>query len=169
YGTTLPANAYDGQEAVLVDSTTNPTYQWRFRYNAASTSAYKWEFIGGTSVVRRVTAQESTGSTSPVDLTTVGPQVTVLRAGDYSVRWGAQMSSPNGGNWCAMVISGQSAAGAAVVTVPGNGYSAFAAVESTVTGVSAGATIKAQYQTFFAGQTAQFNDRFIAVTPLRVA
>ena len=42
YGTTLPASPVDGQEAILVDSVTNPTYQWRFRYNAGSTSAYKW-------------------------------------------------------------------------------------------------------------------------------
>src|SRR6516164_9624771 len=47
YGTTLPASPVDGQEAILVDSITNPTYQWRLRYNAGSTSAYKWEFVGG--------------------------------------------------------------------------------------------------------------------------
>lgn len=47
YGTTLPASPNNGQEAILVDSLTNPSYQWRFRYNANSTSAYKWEFIGG--------------------------------------------------------------------------------------------------------------------------
>jgi len=34
YGTSLPTAPVDGQEAVLVDSVTNPTYQWRFRYNA---------------------------------------------------------------------------------------------------------------------------------------
>jgi PKD repeat protein len=48
YGTTLPASPADGQEAILVDSTTNPSYQWRFRYNAGSSSAYKWEYVGGT-------------------------------------------------------------------------------------------------------------------------
>jgi hypothetical protein len=47
YGITLPAAPVDGQEAILVDSLTVPTYTWRFRYNAGSTSAYKWEFIGG--------------------------------------------------------------------------------------------------------------------------
>jgi hypothetical protein len=47
YATTFPASPYDGQEAILVDSTTNPQWKWRFRYNAASISPYKWEFIGG--------------------------------------------------------------------------------------------------------------------------
>ena len=38
YGTSLPTAPTDGQEAVLVDNTTNPSYQWRFRYNAGSSS-----------------------------------------------------------------------------------------------------------------------------------
>ena len=29
YGTTLPASPLNGDEAVLVDSVTNPSYQWR--------------------------------------------------------------------------------------------------------------------------------------------
>jgi hypothetical protein len=47
YGTTLPASPNDGDEYIFVDNATNPTYQWGFRYHAASTSAYKWEFVGG--------------------------------------------------------------------------------------------------------------------------
>jgi hypothetical protein len=50
YGTSLPASPLTGQEAILVDSLTAPTYQWRFRYNGDSTSAYKWEYVGGTSI-----------------------------------------------------------------------------------------------------------------------
>ena len=51
YNTSLPTSPVDGQEAILVDSVTNPTYIWHFRYNAGSTSAYKWEFIGGAPAV----------------------------------------------------------------------------------------------------------------------
>lgn len=51
YGTTFPAGPADGQEHVLVDSALNPTYIWRFRYNALSTSPYKWECIGGAAVI----------------------------------------------------------------------------------------------------------------------
>lgn len=47
YGTTLPASPVDGQEFVLVDSLTAPTFVWHLRYNAGNTTAYKWEFIGG--------------------------------------------------------------------------------------------------------------------------
>ena len=48
YATTLPGSPVDGQETIFVDSLTNPIYQWRFRYNAGSSSAYKWEFVGGS-------------------------------------------------------------------------------------------------------------------------
>jgi hypothetical protein len=85
YGTTLPASPVDGQEAILVDSVTNPTYQWRFRYNAGSTSAYKWEFVGGASLFSSVPTQESTASTSFTDLATVGPQIIVPRNGEYDI------------------------------------------------------------------------------------
>src|SRR4029450_8789457 len=60
YGTTLPASPSDGQQAVLVDSTTNPTYIWQFRYNAGSSSAYKWEYVGGTAAVAQVAAGGTT-------------------------------------------------------------------------------------------------------------
>lgn len=45
YGTSFPASPINGQEHILVDSTTNPTYEWRYRYNANNTTANKWEFI----------------------------------------------------------------------------------------------------------------------------
>jgi hypothetical protein len=64
YGTTLPASPVNGQEAILVDSTTNPMYQWRFRYNAGSTSAYKWEFVGGAPALILQGAAIDTGTAS---------------------------------------------------------------------------------------------------------
>src|SRR6516165_9884547 len=59
YGTSLPASPFDGQEAILVDSVTNPSYQWRFRFNAGSTSAYKWECVGATPLGAYLNVQES--------------------------------------------------------------------------------------------------------------
>jgi hypothetical protein len=83
YGTTLPASPVDGQEAILVDSLTNPTYQWRFRYNAGSTSPYKWEFVGGSTLSAYVAAAEYRSAGGYGDLQTVGPRVQLVRAGDY--------------------------------------------------------------------------------------
>jgi len=83
YGTTLPASPVDGQEAVLVDNVTNPSYQWRFRYNASSSSAYKWEFVGGYpyfSATNTVEGPFPVGSWANSYVA-----LTVPRAGDYLI------------------------------------------------------------------------------------
>ena len=80
YGTTLPASPVDGQEAVLVDSTTNPSYQWRLRYNAGSTSTYKWGFIGGAPFIAITTTASPAGGA----WTTVA-SFTCPRAGIYAI------------------------------------------------------------------------------------
>jgi len=65
YGTSFPASPVDAQEHYLVDSTTNPTWQWHFRYNANSSSSFKWEAVGGAEAVIS------------------GTSFTVPRSGDY--------------------------------------------------------------------------------------
>jgi Carbohydrate-binding module family 5/12 len=92
YGISLPSAPFDGQEAILVDSLTNPSYQWRLRYNAGSSSAYKWEFVGGAPL-----ASEKTGIVMDMASTAwVGvavPSLTVPRAGEYTVRFGCYLQS----------------------------------------------------------------------------
>jgi hypothetical protein len=87
YGTTLPGSPVDGQEYVYVDSTTAPTYQWRLRYNAGSSSTYKWEYVGGSPMTVGPTGTATYNSTG---WTTLGglPNLTVPRAGDYLVEFG---------------------------------------------------------------------------------
>jgi len=83
YGTTLPPSPADGQEAILVDSTTAPTYQWRFRYNAGHTGdANKWEYVGGAPAEVFDTAD----FTVPQNWNMApNPQFTVPRAGLYTL------------------------------------------------------------------------------------
>jgi len=91
YGTTLPATPVDGQEAILVDSITAPTYQWRFRYNAGSTSAQKWEYVGGIpKFFRDDVGSARTGPTSWVDM---AYSITVPRAGIYNLEFGCRLHS----------------------------------------------------------------------------
>jgi hypothetical protein len=59
YGTSWPSNPVDGQEHILVDSLTAPTYSWRCRYNAQSSSIYKWEVHGGIPLVGLNQAQQT--------------------------------------------------------------------------------------------------------------
>src|SRR4030095_11342304 len=42
----LPGSPFDGQEIYYLADATNSVI-WHLRYRAGSSSAYKWEFIGG--------------------------------------------------------------------------------------------------------------------------
>lgn len=88
YGTSLPGSPSDGDTFVLVDSTTVPTYQWAFRYNASNTGTYKWEFIGGTP---KVSENVSGGSYTGAGYGALSTQVTVTvpRNGIYTARYTA--------------------------------------------------------------------------------
>jgi hypothetical protein len=57
--TTLPGSPVDGQEVILTDSLTVPTYSWHMRYTAAVVAAQKWLFIGGSPVFGSVIASTS--------------------------------------------------------------------------------------------------------------
>jgi hypothetical protein len=83
YGTTLPASPVDGQEHVLVDSLTAPTYSWRCRYNAQSTNVYKWEVHGGIPLVGLSQAQVTVGSVN-VWTNVVATALTLSREGNYT-------------------------------------------------------------------------------------
>jgi hypothetical protein len=96
-GTTLPASPTDTQEAILVDSLTNPTYQWRFRYNANSTSPYKWEFIGGPPLLGWSATSVTNGATLGAWVNMVGTAVILPRSGEYQIDGGCTVSHPSGG------------------------------------------------------------------------
>jgi len=105
-GTTLPASPVDGQEAILVDSLTAPTYNWRFKYVAGITAdAYKWVFIGGDDAFSEVVASETPNSATYVALATPGPSITVPRAGIYVVEIGFLMQNISWGGGFAQYMS----------------------------------------------------------------
>src|SRR5262249_55540522 len=79
YGTALPATPVDGQEFILVDSLTNPAYQWRLRYNAGSSSSFKWEFVGGTPIYGIATTNDAAGA----GWVQLFPAFGLTRAGEY--------------------------------------------------------------------------------------
>jgi len=168
YGTTLPGSPVDGQEAILVDNTTNPAYQWRFRYNASSSSAYKWEFIGGDPMNVYVIAQESTTSTAWVDLPTDGPTFAAPRAGEYGIVFSVcAWHSVAGSTSSAGVAVGATAPVAPVVYVTATG--GITASTATVLGsVVAGGLMKIRYQAANPG-TAFFQARYMSVLPRRVS
>jgi hypothetical protein len=96
YGTSLPASPANGQEHILVDNLTAPTYQWRFRFNANATGLYKWEFVGGPPAIDSTDVLFQTTSATFVDASPVGPQIAVARAGVYNVRLNVAVGNTSG-------------------------------------------------------------------------
>jgi hypothetical protein len=85
--TSLPTSPVDGQVVDYLADATNGVI-WRFRYRAASSSAYKWELVGGTeleAVVKRSSAENVIGTSSYAASTTPGPSITLPLAGDYDI------------------------------------------------------------------------------------
>jgi len=174
YGLTLPASPYDGQEYVLVDSVTNPSYQWRFRYNAQSASAYKWECIGGgpaTAYVGASTGNINTGGGSFVS--SGGPSITLPRAGDYLISVGAEVT-PNNQVTNPMIsyaLPGQAANyqdGCYTGPADYPRYFKIATNPKRHNGVAAG-VLEAQYSSWVAGAVAIFSMRNLTAQPVRVS
>jgi hypothetical protein len=173
YGTTLPASPQDGQEAILVDSLTNPTYIWRFRYNASSSSAYKWEFIGGTQplLTSALGAYEAIPGTAVFGDCATLTRFVVPRAGDYEAIVFGQFSGNAIGILMQMgIYSNTGASGAATavaLTLPGNAYHFPMTHSDRIPGIAAGGDIRARYYTNPAGGLVA--NRWIRAWPVRVS
>jgi hypothetical protein len=168
YGTTFPISPADGQEAILVDSVTAPTYHWRFRYNAGSSSPYKWECIGGAPANAYVAAGEATSSTAYVALTTPGPIISLPLAGVYDVRIGCDVSAVDqAGSLMSYDIGATAANDAWGVGAPprgaGGAHSMFGTRRQTL---ASPATLTAKYRT--ASATPAFSKRVMEIVPVRL-
>ena len=170
YGTSLPASPADGQEAILVDSVTNPTYTWRFRFNSLSSSAYKWEFVGGAPVFGYVEGPHSVTSTTFVDLTG-GPSITLPRSGDYEVAHGFTARSTTA---AVFAISTLSVSGAVPVTaheiasvIPNTNNYVVPMRRFRVDGITGSRIVKVQYRV--SAGTVEFLRRDLVIAPVRVS
>lgn len=85
--TTLPGSPTNLQRAILVDSTTVPTYAWEVQW---SSTASRWIYVGGCpAVVEVLTSETTTLAATYQDLATTGPSFTVPRAGSYVIQFEA--------------------------------------------------------------------------------
>ena len=170
YGTALPASPVDGQEHILVDSVTNPSYTWKFRYNAGSTSAYKWEFVGGTQVGAEIPGNEQTPVVNQwCDLATVGPRVIVPRAGEYQAIGLAQTYGTQGNSCYVGLVAGAVAPGYSLaITHHASNWGLLIGTPMPITTVSAaGGDVRMRY--YAQGVACSFQFRRIMVWPKRVS
>jgi hypothetical protein len=170
-GTTLPASPTDGQEYILTDSLTAPTYQWRLRYTASITDANKWVFLGGDSVVTSNAIDENLGATTAqwLDTATI-TRVFVPRAGEYEVDgmvsvYHGSTANVTGfiGIWVGSTASAASSSYVAAVVNSQIGFTVIAVAPA----VGAGGDIRLRYYQNQA-QT-HFTNRVIRVRPRRLA
>lgn len=167
--TSLPGSPADAQQAILVDSTSAPTYAWLLQWSAA---AAKWIFIGGSPAEAEVgTQQNGAAGTAYQDLATVGPQFVVPRAGTYEIVFSASLSAADVG--AQVYVSPKLGAAAtadadaaqAIVPAAGVAGTAAAIVRS---GLAASATIKLQYRSAGAAGAPTAGLRRLAIRPVTV-
>jgi microcystin-dependent protein len=169
YGTAPPGSPVDGQEWVCPVGSVGVV--WRFRYNAASASPYKWEFIGGSQFDNYVDAAQSTSSTTPVTLG--GPTLTLPRNGDYSFQWDTRVYGTVAGqsSQCWLCQNGTQLTLLDHYTGSGGTGSPSIAVHQSRTwpraAVVAGDVFDLRYQVN--GGTGTFQYRHLGATPVRVS
>lgn len=163
--TSLPGSPANADEVYLLASDTLGVV-WHLRYRAASASAHKWEFVGGPPLHAEVLTAQVTNASAPVDLATVGPSVTVPRAGEYEIYMAAQMfggtgpGSPQSG--IQIVVAGMTAGANVPAENVFNGVS-----DTRVVALTASQLLKVQYYT--TAYNTYFRDRRLQVRPVRLS
>jgi hypothetical protein len=168
--TSVPGSPTDEDEFTYPADTTNGA-MWRFKYRSASGSAFKWEFIGGSYMSATVETSEGNSLATYADLATVGPSITVPRAGDYEVEFGITAIG-GGGNAVWVAVKKAAAATSDNDGVPvGYGMATPGSAggrKLIVTGLAASDVLKLQYRGAIAAAWT-CSRRWIAVRPVRIS
>ena len=174
--TSLPGSPVDGQIIDYVADSTNGVV-WRFRYRAASASAYKWEFIGGPANYSYVGPNDYNGTRQTTtsitfgDLSTVGPSFVTPFAGDWDCTYNAEAETTATSTNLRIWVTGD---GTPSWNTADSQFFSAAQLNGTHantvrrTSVSSGSTIKVQYAVSNSGTTAYFWNRRLYVTPVRI-
>jgi hypothetical protein len=169
--TDLPASPVDGQEVYFLVSPTLGIF-WHMRYRAASASAYKWEFLGGSPLYA---AYDSVASAMAITSNAFidapdgnGPSLTVPRAGEYRAQFGARTQGATGGFGMIAPKFG------AAATRDNDWALVNAGVDASIARIAAGTcvagdAIKLQYRNFAGANPANFQVRWLSVQPVRLS
>jgi hypothetical protein len=166
--TTLPTSPVDGQECYYVADATNGVL-WHLRFNAGSSSAYKWEVVGSsTALLSEVATAEAVSSATYVNLATVGPTVTLPLAGDYVVEHGTEFDTATSNVFAAQsyAIGATAAVDADFVELQAStgGTRVFGSRRQRRNALAA-TTLQAKYRT---SGSVTFSKRWLSATPVRV-
>ena len=174
--TALPSSPRRGDVVRYVADATDDIIWWLY-YDADSTSTYKWKPLDVVPLYDYIATQQSTTSSSPTDLGTVGPSLTAPLAGDYRLHFGASIQNQSAATNTAVAMAPSINGG---TPVEADGLSVFVSTNtphvqadcSTVreyTGWTAGTTVVMKYWRSNGSSSAgYYRGRFASLTPIRV-
>jgi hypothetical protein len=162
---------YDGRICHLgIDTMGTGLYViWSFRYNASSSSAYKWEFLGGAPLIAKSTANTlATNNTAYAAPAGVFGLTLPAFAGDYDVELGGDIGMAAGGGqaYFSYSIGATVASDAWAIMTTGVGLNSVRK-RNRHTGVASGAALVERMRVS-SGTTSACANRLVAVTPVRV-
>lgn len=168
FSATPPANPADGD--IWIYNGTAGIF-WLFAYDSSETT-YKWKFVGGGPMNHSVATDESTSSATYVDLGTVGPTLTVPRAGDYIATLSIEsyFTGAVGQNLAAVKRGAAATSDLDAVWTYAAGSTLQPVTHSrqvVLAALAASDVIKMQYRT--AAGVAHFQNRCLTIVPLRVS
>jgi hypothetical protein len=176
--TSLPGGPYPGQEVVLTDSLSAPTWRWRLWYNADSASAYKWEYIGGPpKVAYNLSTSDAQSSAGAWAFLANSPTLTVPNAGDYLVT-AFSTTQNNAATLCIsyMGVDVASSLNPATTPNPGGSLPALNPAETSqsflnapLLGLSAGVLLRMVHYLSASSVLVGARGRSLAIVPQRVA
>lgn len=167
-GTSPPTSPVDGQEWVWLYG---GAISWKFRYNASSSSPYKWEFIGGPFAGGNAGQGVWTYISSTGTMLDLGCRVTGLRAGHYQAFTGAQCQGGTVGSFIQLGL-GNNAGGGSVNAPDAAGISVAGSMfnlnnSGLVPDVPAGGDVRALY---YATNSDQYvANMWIHVIPVKIS
>ena len=167
-----PITAIEQRNAIIQPKNRNPRMRMVLPGRCpVFDSMSMWIFVGGDELFSEVTTAEATNSATYANLTTVGPSVTVPRAGDYLIEVGSEIALSAGAQtaWVSFDI-----AGAGAVDADGfraSGTSSLVAQGSRMrkkTSVAVFSTVIAKYKSD-GTNNATYGRRWMRVKPIRVS
>jgi hypothetical protein len=163
-GTTPPATPATGDLWIYNGS----GIFWLFVYDN-SEATYKWKFVGGPPAFSAVDTSQAIGSAGAwADPATVGPSVTVPRAGDYLAvgTCGAAIVTSASSVQMGIAIGAGTPPAVSQATLPAAGYTVPLVVQHKFVTLSASDELRMRYQRD--GNNDTFNTRRLSVLPSRV-
>lgn len=170
--TSLPGSPTNGQEIYYNHGGGG---LWHLRYNTSYGDAYKWEFLGGTSMQAGVATQEQPLTSSAwQNMATDGPAITVPLAGYYDSIWSALgvIADASAGTIGAGVAVGntspsyQTLGGGYLINAQ-NWYSNLGGQVTNIL-LAASNVWKMRYYVNAAASTRLISGRYLSLTPRRV-